>query len=139
MKVALVKRAMFLDVKEMRSLSLSPFEISEEKANEVVRWIENACGWAFMVQDDMCCLDGPNWCLTLSSYFIRVLSVDEKIDGFFYYIRVFSKSLSARDILEIFNGILDAGYFLEIPVNHKDPIVIRSLEELMVKMELERL
>lgn len=127
------------DTNKIIELASMPLKISSKDTSKIFEFLDKRYGKFTFSAFPFPYVVG--WVVSSSSYssFIRAIKDTNSAKETRYWINVSSKDLFPKDILEIFNGILENGYILSfIDVTNKCSLEIKSLEELIIQMELER-
>lgn len=125
-----------IDIRKSTSLKTKPLKISSKDANDLFGFLDKKFGK--IVVGSLFGKFTLGYVIDSQEAFIRAVKKDAKdIEISRHFINVSSRDLSKEEIIEVFNGILENGYTLRFS-NLECRMEIRSLEELMIKLELER-
>lgn len=134
-------RLRYTDSYRMKEIEPKSLEITEEKTDEVLKFLEKKTYQKFKIYEQ-------DYALCTGKHYVVAIDKDlepmtrSSIDYDWYVIEVNSKEITSKQVLEVFATILDSGFRLcfggivALPPSYR--VEIRSLEELMIEMELEK-
>lgn len=129
-------RLCYSNVYQIREAKPKSLEISEERADEVLKFLEKKTDLKFKIYEQ-------DYALCAGNYYIGVIDEDLDISSKairnydWYAIEVSSTDITSKQVLEVFAAILDSGFKIYYGGSTVH-IEFKSLEELMIKIDLEK-
>lgn len=121
-----------------------PLDISEEYASKAVKFLEKKLNCRFKLNAKYHLNTSHSLIYEIHghTFFVNTFKSNQKEKDFRYYVTIYSRNPSPKELLEIFNSIIMNRYCLRFiyfidKFNDFLSFEIKSLEKLFIEMELE--